>query len=204
MVQTFHEAVSAAEFLRQFPVDLLFVDIQMPDISGLDLVRSLSHKPTIIFTTAYKKFAFEGFELEALDYLLKPIEPERFARSVSKALEYYAYRNASAGQPVESLFVYSEYRMVKIGLSEIEFMESMEDYVHIHRQSGNTVVTLMPLKKILEKLPADQFKRIHRSYVVPLGKVFAIQGRKVLLTSGRELPISDNYYAEFSQAWKQG
>jgi DNA-binding LytR/AlgR family response regulator len=202
LVQTFHDALSAAEFLRHSPVDLLFVDIQMPDISGLDLVRSLSQKPIVIFTTAHKKFAFEGFELEALDYLLKPIEPERFARAVSKVLDYYAYRNAPADQPAENLFVYSEYRMIKIALADIEYIESLEDYIHIHRPPGKTVVTLLSLKKVLEKLPADQFQRIHRSYVVSLAKVFAVQARKVQLTTGKELPVSDSYYADFQQWWK--
>jgi two-component system, LytTR family, response regulator len=202
LVQTFHDALSAAEFMRHSPVDLLFADIQMPDISGLDLVRSLSQKPIIIFTTAHKKFAFEGFELEALDYLLKPIEPERFARAVSKALDFHAYQHAPADRPAENLFVYSEYRMMKIALSDVEFIESMEDYIHIHRPPGKTVVTLMSLKKMLEKLPADQFLRIHRSYVVPLAKVFSVQGRKVQLTTGKELPVSDSYYDDFQRWWK--
>lgn len=203
LVRMFEDAVSGAEFLKLNPVDLLFVDINMPDISGIDLVRSLENKPIIIFTTAYKNFAFEGFELEALDYLLKPIDATRFGKAVEKAVEFYQYKNSTASPAQqESLYVYSEYRMVKINLSEIEYLESMEDYIKIHT-TGSTkpILTLMPLKKALEKLPADQFQRIHRSYVVSVNKIKSIQNRKVQLGE-IELPISDSY-ASFAKEWRK-
>ncbi|WP_315817244.1 LytR/AlgR family response regulator transcription factor [Paraflavitalea speifideaquila] len=114
LVQTFDDAISGAEYLRQQPVDLLFIDINMPDITGLDLVRSLQEKPLVIFTTAYKKFAHEGFELDAIDYLLKPISFERFSRAVHKAIEYHAYKTKPRYEAEESLFIYAEYRMIKL------------------------------------------------------------------------------------------
>lgn len=201
LVQCFEDAVSGAEFLKKNPVDLLFVDINMPDISGIDLVRSLVDKPMVIFTTAYKNFAFEGFELEALDYLLKPIDINRFSKAVEKALEFYQYKQAqehTARQ--ESLYVYSEYRMVKINLDDIEYIESMEDYIKIHTTaSAKPVLTLMPLKKVLEKLPANQFQRVHRSYVVAVSKIKSIQNRKIQLVVA-ELPISDTY-SSFAKEW---
>jgi DNA-binding LytR/AlgR family response regulator len=200
LVQTFDDALSAAEFLKQFPIDLLFVDINMPDISGLDLVRSLQEKPMVIFTTAHKQFAYEGFELEALDYLLKPIDVERFAKAVQKAIDYYTYTHKPREASAESLFVHSEYRMVKIALPEIVYIESMEDYIKIHLTGGKPILTLMSIKKVLEKLPADQFQRIHRSYVVSVAKVKSILNRKVQLQSGPELPISDSY-SSFIQQW---
>jgi two-component system, LytTR family, response regulator len=203
LVQTFDDAISGAEFLRKYPVDLLFVDINMPDISGLDLVRSLQQRPLVIFTTAYKNFAFEGFELEALDYLLKPIDLERFGRAVQKAIEYYNYKNAPRTESQESLYVYAEYRMVKINLADIRYIESLEDYIRIHVANGKPVMTLMPLKKVLEKLPPDKFKRIHRSYIVSVSQVKSILNRKVQLTSGKELPISDTY-SSFISEWKNG
>ena len=201
LLGTFDDALSAAEFLKQVPVDLLFVDIHMPDISGLDLVRSLAGKPMVIFTTAHKQFAYEGFELQALDYLLKPIDPGRFAKAVQKATDYYAYTHRKTEEPAESLFVYSEYRLVKIPLLEIRYIESLEDYIRIHLTAGKPILTLMTLKKVLEKLPAAQFQRIHRSYAVPLAKVKSIQNRKVQLDGGVELPISDSYIS-FIDAWK--
>src|SRR5438309_1329416 len=130
LVQTFDDAISGVEYLKQGTTDLLFVDINMPDVSGIELVRSLEKRPLVIFITAYKNFAFEGFELEALDYILKPIEVGRFAKAVEKAIEYHKYKHAGPEEKSDnSLFVYSEYRMIKINLDDIEYIESMEDYI---------------------------------------------------------------------------
>ncbi|OOQ57184.1 LytR/AlgR family response regulator transcription factor [Mucilaginibacter pedocola] len=201
LVRSFEDAISGAEFLKSNPVDLLFVDINMPDITGIDLVRSLANKPIIIFTTAYKNFAFEGFELEALDYLLKPIDIARFTKAVEKALEFYNYKNNSSAEAAEeSFYVYSEYRMVKINVAEIEYLESMEDYVKIHLAGQpKPVLTLMSLKKALEKLPADKFKRIHRSYIIAVSKVRSIHNRKLKLGDA-ELPIGESY-TESVRGW---
>ncbi|WP_295799809.1 LytTR family DNA-binding domain-containing protein [Mucilaginibacter sp.] len=199
MVQTFEDAISGAEYLKQGTTDLLFIDINMPDITGIELVRSLQQKPLVIFTTAYKNFAFEGFELEAIDYLLKPIDIKRFAKAVEKAVDYYKYKNAANEKQDESIYVYSEYRMVKIDLANIEYIESMEDYIKIHVNDAKTILTLMPLKKMLEKLPADKFQRIHRSYIVPVNKIKSIHNRRVQL-AGIELPISDSY-TDFARNW---
>ncbi|HRX94619.1 MAG TPA: response regulator, partial [Chitinophagaceae bacterium] len=147
LIETFDDAISGGEFLRKNPVDLLFIDINMPDITGIDLVRSLEEKPMIIFTTAHKKFAFEGFELDAIDYLVKPISFERFSKAVNKALEYFEYKKKTDPGIQENLFVYSEYRMVKVALSSIEYIESMEDYIRIHIQNEKPVMTLMTMKK---------------------------------------------------------
>jgi len=194
LLHTFDDALAGAEFLKNSTVDLLFVDINMPDITGVELVRSLEKKPIVIFTTAYKNYAYEGFELEALDYLLKPIDFERFSKAVDKAIDYYKYKNTTVTDDnAASLYVYSEYRMVRIDLKDIEYIESMEDYIKIHRHNLPTILTLMPLKKILEKLPADDFKRIHRSYIVAINKVKAIQNRKAYL-GDIQLPISDTYF----------
>lgn len=201
LLQTFDDAITGGEFLRNNTVDLLFIDINMPDITGLDLVRSLENKPMIVFTTAYKKFAMDGFELDAVDYLLKPISFERFSKAVNKATEYFEYKRKAKPEEAESLFVYSEYRMVKIALADIEYIESLEDYIRINLLSGKPVMTLMTMKKVLEKLPATKFKRIHRSYIVATDKVKSILNRKALLHSGTELPISDSYL-DFINDWK--
>jgi len=196
LLQTFEDAVSGAEYMNRTDVDLLFLDINMPDISGIDLARALEKKPMIIFTTAYKQFAFEGFELQAIDYLLKPIDFERFTRAIHKALDYHNYKNNLQSLSDDaSIYVHSEYRMVKIVLKNIEYLESMEDYVKIHLDGLSPVLTLMPLKRILEKLPATEFKRIHRSFIVPVKKVRSVQNRKIKLTSV-ELPISGSYADE--------
>ncbi|MCJ8211990.1 LytTR family DNA-binding domain-containing protein [Mucilaginibacter sp. RS28] len=193
LVQTFEDAIAGAEFLRNNKIDLLFIDINMPDISGIELVKALDTKPMVIFTTAYKKFAFEGFEQEALDYLLKPIDMKRFTKGVEKAIDHYQYKLSTKDKlQNESLYVYSEYKIVKINIPEIEYIESMEDYVKIHVGQPKPVITLMPLKKALEKLPQDVFKRIHRSYVININKIRSVQNRRVQLNT-IELPISDTY-----------
>jgi two-component system LytT family response regulator len=200
MMQTFEDAITAAEYLKSGNIDLLFIDINMPDITGIDLVRALEKKPIIIFITAYKKFAFEGFELEAIDYLLKPIDFKRFTKAVEKAINYYKYKNPSAEDKNEqSVYVYSEYRMIKIDLDDIEYIESMEDYIKIHIHNAKTILTLVSLKKILEKLPSDKFQRIHRSFIVPVNKIKSIHNRKVQLPD-IELPVSKSY-ADFVRNW---
>lgn len=200
LLQTFDDAISGGEFLRKNPVDLLFADISMPDISGVDLVRSLAVKPMVVFTTAHKKFAYDGFELEAIDYLLKPISFERFNKAVIKALEFYKYKNSQGQESSENLFVRSEYKMVKIGLNEIDYIEGLEDYIRIHISNARPVLTLMTLKAVLEKLPAGRFSRIHRSFIVPVNKVQSILNKKVMLSSKTELPISDSYL-DFINEW---
>ncbi|WP_247235005.1 LytTR family DNA-binding domain-containing protein [Telluribacter sp. SYSU D00476] len=193
LVETFEDSIAASEYLKSSHCDILFVDINMPDITGIDLVRSLDQKPVVIFTTAYRNFAFEGFELDALDYLLKPIQFERFSKAVRKAIEYLESRQTPKAEADDSLFVHSEYRLVKIPLRDIEYIESLEDYIRIHRQGDKPVMTLMTMKKVLEKLPEDRFRRIHRSYIIPIQQIQAIVHRKVKLLSGKELPISDTY-----------
>jgi DNA-binding LytR/AlgR family response regulator len=174
----------------------------MPDITGIDLVRSLQERPLIIFTTAHKQFAIEGFELDAVDYLLKPINFDRFTRAVHKAIDYYKYKNASTQEDNDCLFIHSEYRLVKIPLNDIEYIESLEDYIKIYITNAKPVLTLMSMKKVLEKLPADRFQRIHRSYIVSVAKVKSIQNRKVQLAAATELPISDSY-VNFINNWKK-
>jgi two-component system LytT family response regulator len=202
LMHTFDDAISAVELLRNTKVDLLFIDINMPDITGIDLVRSLHEKPLVIFTTAHKQFAIEGFELDAVDYLLKPINFDRFTRAVHKAIDYYKYKNTPLQEENDSLFVHSEYKLVKIPLNDIEYIESLEDYIKIHIAGAKPVLTLLSMKKVLEKLPADKFQRIHRSYIVSVSRVKSIQNRKVQLSAAVELPISDSY-VQFINNWKK-
>lgn len=200
MVNTFEDAISGAEYLKRNKVDVLFLDINMPDITGVDLVRSLDEKPMIIFTTAYKKFAFEGFELEALDYLLKPINSSRFGAAIHKAIDYYQFKNTDHTGEDEHIYVHSEYRVIKIGIRDIEYIESMQDYIKIHLLSAEKpVLTLMSLKSMIEKIPSGQFIRIHRSFVVARAQIRSIYNRKVKLRN-IELPVGTNY-ADFIKDW---
>ena len=193
LLQTFDDAIVGSEFLRQHNVDLLFIDINMPDITGVELVRSLSEKPLVIFTTAYKKFAIDGFDLDAIDYLLKPIDFDRFQKAVNKAIEYHSFKQGPKSSSQTSIFVRSEYKMVQIFLDDIDYIEGLEDYIKIHLSIGRPILTLMTLKAVLDKLPIDKFKRIHRSYIVPVSKIKSIVNKKAMMTYSKELPISDSY-----------
>lgn len=192
LVQKFEDAISGAQFLKENTVDLLFVDINMPDISGLELVRALDKPPMIIFTTAYKNFAFEGFELNALDFLLKPIELLRFKKTVQKAIDHFEAKEGKA-MPRRYLYVYVEYRLTKVELEDIQYIESLEDYIRIHLNGQKPLMTLMSLKSMQEKLPDDAFIRIHRSYIVPVQNVSVLHHHKVVLKSGTILPVGPSY-----------
>ena len=198
LITTFDDAIAGAEFLRQHPVDLLFIDINMPDINGLDLVRSLEQKPMLIFTTAHKKFATDSYDLDAIDYLVKPITQERFDKAVNKAMEYFAYKNRINNTGEEALFVRSEYRLIKINLNDIEYIESMEDYCRIHLVNAKPIMTLMTLKNFVDKLPDDKFKRIHRSYIIAVNKIQSIINKKVKLITA-ELPVSASYVSAITE-----
>ncbi|MEJ2884538.1 LytR/AlgR family response regulator transcription factor [Pedobacter sp. GR22-6] len=200
LLHTFEDAIYGAEYLKKHVVDLLFIDINMPDITGIDLVRSLDVRPMVIFTTAYKNFAYEGFELDALDFLLKPIDFERFSRTINKAIDYHQYKQNPKSASSDSIYVHSEYRLVRIVLEEISYIESFGDYVTIHQLNEKPVATLMSLKKILEKLPEKQFRRIHRSFIVSIDQIKSLHNRKVQLRAGNELPIGDSYM-QLMQEW---
>ncbi len=196
LLKTFEDALSAAEFLNHRPADLLLLDIDMPDISGLDLVKGLHEKPMVIFTTAHKQYAHEGFELEAVDYLLKPFPFERFERAIRKAVAHRTY-SGMAGEEKENdaIYVYASYKLVKIPLDSIEYIEGMEDYIRIYLTDSSVVMTLLSLKKIMSRLPESRFMRIHRSYIVALGKVRYFSKKKLFLTE-EAIPVGDSFATE--------
>lgn len=202
LIAVFDDSVAGAAYLRDHKIDLLFVDINMPHLNGLQLVRELSEKPLVIFTTAYTNYALEGFELEALDYLSKPISPERFEKSILRAIEQYNFRKRQSEDAVAAIFVRSEYKLVKINVRDILFIEGMEDYIKIHLLStAHPVLTLMSLKEVFTKLPSGEFSRIHRSYIVANTQVYSVLNKKVYLSNQKELPVSDSYQ-DFISKWK--
>ncbi|WP_447639819.1 MULTISPECIES: LytR/AlgR family response regulator transcription factor [Chitinophagaceae] len=193
LVATFEDAVAGSEFLRKYPMDLLFLDINMPDLNGIALANALPNRPFIIFTTAYKKFAYEGFELDAIDYLLKPFEFERFQKAVEKVERTIHAQHLSESNNDASIFVWSEHQQVKVVLSEIKYIESKKDYTCFHLYNKPKLLTLLPLKKTEELLSNKAFVRVHRSYIVPLKEIRKIASRKIVLQSGEELPIGRLY-----------
>jgi two-component system LytT family response regulator len=191
MLQTLADPAEAIEYLQNNQVDLLFIDINVP--KSIELLGSLINKPITIFISAYKKYALKGFEFGALDYLLKPVDFERFSIATGRAIELYKYMQNSKHNDEDSLFVRAGHKTIRIQLNEIEYIEGMVDYIRIHIANEKPVLTLMSLKSILEKLPAEKFRRIHRSYIVAVSQIKELQNKKVLLFSLKELPISSSH-----------
>jgi len=180
----------AKAYLAENKIDLIFLDIQMPDINGMQFYKSLHVKPAVIFTTAFKDYAVDGFNVEAVDYLLKPFEYDRFLKAVYKAKEYIDFL-ASQDLQMSSIYVKVNYEMMKINLKDIDLIEALDDYIKIHIKPY-PVLTLMTLKGVQEKLPTSAFARIHRSYIIPLGKVEKFSKNKVTV-AGKEIPIGSSY-----------
>jgi len=194
LLKTFTDAVSAWSYIQKNPVDLLFLDIQMPDISGLQMAKSLEQrKPMVIFTTAFSKYALEGFNVNAVDYLLKPFEFKRFQEAVKKAFES---KTLTESTPVaveeKAIFVKSDYQNVRIPTKDIHYIEGFDDYIRIHLDTGKSIYTLMSLKSMLEKLPENDFIRVHRSYIVPINRIQRVFNQQIQL-GNKEIPIGKSF-----------
>lgn len=194
--KTFTDTGEAAKYLRKFPVDLVFLDIQMPDMLGTEFYRTHASDKMVIFTTAYSEYAVEGFDLNAVDYLLKPIDFNRFLQAANKCLEYYNYLHQSDNKEHQYLFVRSEYSLVKIAFSEILYIETLDDYLKIHLLNKKPVLTKMNLKNIMSKLNPAEFVRPHRSYIIPLSKIQSVRG-KIINLQNTEIPIGVKFEEEF-------
>jgi DNA-binding LytR/AlgR family response regulator len=201
--EKFTNPEDAKAFLKANAVDLLFLDIQMPDGNGIELYRSLQHKPAVVFTTAYKDFAVEGFNVDAVDYLLKPFDYPRFLKAVYKSKEYLEFLS-SKDLELSSIFVKVNYELMKINLKDVDLIEALDDYIKIHIKP-HPVLTLMTLKGIQEKLPAKEFIRIHRSYIVPVNKIEKFNRQKITV-AGKEIPVGSSYsnVVDELQKLKQG
>ena len=194
--------IDATAVLQNEQVDLIFLDIQMPGLSGLQFIRSLKNPPLIILVTAYKEHALEGFDLDVIDYLLKPVSFERFLKSCNKAHEIFKLRQTA---PVKEagpgyFFVYVEYNQVKVTIADILYIEAMKDYVKIFLATGTKpVTTKMSLKSLEEKLAVNSFLRIHKSFLVSADKITAIK-RDLICIGNTELPFSETYKAAVESA----
>ncbi|MFN8296844.1 MAG: LytTR family DNA-binding domain-containing protein [Chitinophagales bacterium] len=197
--KTFTKTSEALKYMQSNPIDLLFLDIQMPDISGIDFYKNLEDKTMVIFTTAYSEYAVEGFNLNAVDYLLKPYELERFRKAVNRAKEFYDY-TAKETNETNYIFVRADYSLIKIDCNDILYIESIDDYLRIHLSGKKPVMTLSTLKAIEDKLPSSNFIRVHRSYIVALNKIESVRGKNIQLPLA-EIPISNKYEADFFKAY---
>lgn len=190
LVDRCDSAIKALSVIEETPVDLIFLDIQMPELNGLELSRLVGNKVKIIFTTAFEQYAIEGFRVDALDYLLKPFNYSEFLRAATKAL-----RTRPAP---ESIFVKSDYKLVQVQLKDILYIEGLKDYIRIQTEDGQGILTLMSMKSIEDFLPADTFVRVHRSYIVNLNKIKTIERNRIIFGKVY-IPISDSYKDRFTE-----
>lgn len=210
VISTFTNAIEALDFINNNAIDLVFSDIEMPNITGIELIKSLEGKvPYFIFTTAYPEYALEGFDLNAIDYLVKPIPFPRFLKAVNRVKEMLklsevntSFNVSSAGgesivssaPPHEDdfIFVKSEYENLKIDIKSIKHIQGLKDYLKIHSEDSKPILTLMSFKEIQDKLPETIFIRVHRSYIVNVNKITSIQKNRIVIKDER-IPIGESY-----------
>lgn len=194
--KTFTHPSEALKYLSANPADLIFCDIHMPAMTGINLVKSLPHNAMVIFTTAFSEYAAVSYELNAIDYLLKPINQKRFTQAVVKAQEYADYMSRKEQHTAQHIFVRADFSMVKIPLADILYIEGLADYLKIHIRDRKTVIARMPMKYMIDKLPAADFIRVHRSFILPFRKIEAVRGTNVFI-GDKTFPIGKTYTAAF-------
>ena len=204
-------AAQAEQVLQAEQVELIFVDVNMPDKSGVDMVREMENPPMVIFTTAYPEYAIEGFRLDAVDYLLKPFSFEEFEHSVKKVLSLVELRRmrdahgealseavpAPEDKSSDCISIKADYKVTLVRYDDIIYIESVGEYVRLHLTSGQRIMTLLRLKNVETALPSARFMRVHRSYIVSLGHVTGYARGKVTLDNGDSVPVSINYRDQF-------
>ncbi len=207
LVASFTNPIEALQLVGQQKIDLVFLDIQMPEISGIDFIKAIQGRSKVVLTTAYSEFALEGYDLYVVDYLLKPIRLPRFLAAVQKAIEQINALNESSSQEMTAddyLFVKTESKgkLLKINLADIDFIESMKNYVAIHRGGQKTLV-YTSMKELEERLPKKQFIRVHKSFIISIARITGIEGNLVRLKNvSSEVLIGENYKAELMEIIK--
>ncbi|SHI49157.1 two component transcriptional regulator, LytTR family [Mesonia phycicola] len=197
-----NSAIDAMEFIKDNPVDLLFLDIQMPDLTGIEFSKMIPKETRIIFTTAFDQYALEGFKVEALDYLLKPFDYAEFLVAANKANTWFKLVKNGNKQNIiseekEFLFVKSEYKQLRIKLADVLYFEGLKDYIKIWlKDNPKPILTLMSLKSLEEELPETQFMRIHRSFIVSLKNIEVIERSQIIINQQR-ITVSENYKPKF-------
>lgn len=196
--KSFTQPTEALKHIKKFPVDLLFLDIHMPSLTGIDFYKQIEQNTLVIFCTAHSQYAVEGFNLNALDYLLKPFTFERFKQATEKARDYFAQNDT---QKMQHIFIRADYTLQKINLDDILYIEALDDYLKIYIYQQKTIVARMTMKAITEKLPSADFVRVHRSFIVPIKKVESLRN-KTLQIGDRKIPIGNSYDEEVQKYFK--
>ena len=199
---TCNDAICASKLIREKTIDLIFLDINMPKLSGISFLKNLENPPLVIFTTAYSEYALEGFELNAVDYLKKPFSFERFCKAYFRAEELLLLKqkkpvSENDNQQNDFLFIKSDKKTIKVKFSDINYIEGLGDYIKLHLSSGK-VVTNLTMKKILELVPKNKFYRIHKSFIISLDKIESVEGNMVKIDNVK-LPVGNSYRQDFMQ-----
>jgi DNA-binding LytR/AlgR family response regulator len=200
--KTFTHPTEALHHLRKYPVDLLFVDIQMPAMNGINLVKAIQQNTMIIFTTAFSEYAVVSYELNAIDYLLKPINFKRFSQAVNKANEYWHYINKQNHSEDKYIFIRADFSLVKIPMADILYIEGLADYLKIFIKDRQTVVARMTMNEMMQKLPVEDFIRVHRSYILPFKRIESVRSNVITLPK-KEIPIGKTYIKDFNSRYRQ-
>lgn len=204
LIATCSNGFEATNILHTQKIDLIFTDIEMPNFSGIDIIKSLDYTPNFIFTTAYSHYAVEGFNLNAIDYLVKPIPFHRFLKAATRALNLINEKEETSTTIIEKpaapspeyIFVKSEYENLKINVNEIKYVEGLKDYIKIYTNNKKPILTLNSLKKFEEKLGQDNFIRVHKSFIVSINQIHSVQRNRIIIDDKR-IPIGHSYKNEF-------
>jgi DNA-binding LytR/AlgR family response regulator len=202
LARMFTKPYEAVKYLGKFPADLLFLDIRMPSVSGIEISRLIPKDIMVIFTTAYSEYAVEGFNVNAVDYLLKPFTYDRFLQAVNKANDFYNFYHRQESALQQFIFIRADYSLIKIMLEDILYVEGLDDYLKIFLKDRKPVVARLTMKGMLEKLPASDFVRVHRSFIVPVKRIERLRN-KSLLVAGREIPVGSSYEEDFKKVFGQ-
>jgi len=201
--ETFTKTSEAFKYIEKNPVDLLFLDINMPSVSGIEFYKSIPQKVMVIFTTSYSEYAVEGYNLNAVDYLLKPYTLKRFLQAADKAREkYYFLHPDLVAAKEQHIMLRADYGLVKVSLADILFIEGLDNYLKIHLHNQKPLVIRITMKALLEKLPEKDFIRVHRSYIIPFSRIETVRN-KIITIAGEEIPIGTSYEENFFSLFKK-
>lgn len=199
--ESFESPLDAITYLQDNSIDLMFVDINMPDLNGLDFVKSLTNPPKIIFTTAYSEYALEGFKVDAIDYLLKPIDYVTFLKASNKAKEWFGHQQTQKEElksDDDFLFIKSEYKIIRVKIEDIKYIEGMREYIRIHLTNEKPIMTLLSMKAMEAQLANKNFMRVHRSFIVNLNKIVTIERNRIVFDKVY-IPVSEQHKEKFHQ-----
>lgn len=203
LVAECRSAGEAMSIMSKNDIQLLFIDINMPDINGMEFAKSLTNKPYIVFTTAYSEYAVEGFQVMAVDYLLKPITFSNFLKAANRVKNLIELTDSNIKEVIRAtadhLFVKSEYKLVRIELSDIKYIESQHEYIKIHLINSKPVMTKLSMKSIEEQLPSDRFMRVHRSYIVNLSRIQVVERNRIVFDGKVYIPVGEQYKDMFQK-----